>query len=130
MNRLGICITICLATVGLAGVAQAKEKSLKAGPLSGTWECTSHGGSRGDMAFTLDLQQEKDTVAGSVTSPIGSADLSNASFKNKTLEIQIESDSGDYVLTAKLKDGKLSGEWTHGNENGTWEGKKQASEGK
>ena len=130
MNRLIVSITVCLVALGLTGFAQSKEKSLKPGPLTGTWECISHGSSRGDMAFTLDLQQEKDTVAGSVTSPIGSSDLSSASFKNKTLEIQIESDKGDYVLTGKLKDGKLSGDWTHGDEKGSWEGKKQAPESK
>lgn len=126
MNRLFLLITVCFVVVGLTGVAQSREKSLKPGPLTGTWECTSHGGSRGDMQFTLDLQQEKETVAGSVTSPIGSSDLSSASFKHKMLQIQIDSDQGDYVLTAKLKDGKLSGEWSHGDEKGTWEGKKQA----
>ncbi len=126
MNRHFVPITVCLVALGLAGVALAKDKSLKAGPLTGTWECTSHGSSRGDMPFTLDLQQEKETVAGSVSSPIGSAELSSASFKNKMLQIQIDTDGGDYLLTANLKDGKLSGEWSHGDEKGTWEGKKQA----
>lgn len=82
------------------------------------------------MQFTLDLQQEKETVAGSVTSPIGSSDLSSATFKHKMLQIQIDSDQGDYLLTAKFKDGKLSGEWSHGDEKGTWEGKKQAPDSK
>ncbi|MHB8653533.1 MAG: hypothetical protein ACYDA9_06605 [Terriglobia bacterium] len=130
MKRRFVPIAVFLIAAGIAGVAPAREKSLKPGPLTGTWECTSHGSSRGDMEFTLDLQQEKETVAGSVTSPIGSADLSSASFKHKILQIQIDSDQGDYLLTAKLKDGRLSGEWSHGDEKGTWEGKKQAPDSK
>lgn len=130
MKRRFVPITICLVAAGIAGVAHARDKSLKPGPLTGTWECTSHGSSRGDMQFTLDLQQEKETVAGSVTSPIGSSDLSSATFKHKILQIQIDSDQGDYLLTAKFKDGKLSGEWSHGDEKGTWEGKKQAPDSK
>ena len=119
-------LTVCFIALGLAGSVRAKENYLKPEPLTGTWECTSHGSSRGDMPFTLDLQQEREIVSGSASSPIGSAELSSASFKNNTLQIQIDSDDADYVLTANLKDGKLSGEWTHGDEKGTWEGKKQA----
>ena len=126
MNRRYISLTVCIIALGFASLALGEEKSLKPGPLTGTWECTSHGSSRGDLPFTLELQQEKETVAGSVSSPLGSAELSDASFKSNALKIDIESDDGDYLLTANYKDGKLAGEWSHGDEKGTWEGKKQA----
>jgi hypothetical protein len=114
----------------ITSVAVAKEKKLKPGPLTGTWQCTSHGGPRGDMNFTLDLQQTRETVAGSVTSPLGSTELSG-SYKKKTVEILIDAAQANYVLNAKLNKDQLNGEWSYKNaENGntahgTWEGRRQ-----
>ncbi len=126
MNRRFVTLAFCLLAFSLASAGFAKDKSGKPGPLTGTWNCTSHGSSRGDMEFTLTLEQVKESVTGNVTSPIGSAELTTATYKDKTLEIHIESDQSEYVLTGKLNGGKLSGEWTHGDEKGTWDGKKEA----
>jgi len=131
MNRQSISVKVCLFILCFAAAGIAKEKSGKPGPLTGTWECTSHGGPRGDMPFTLTLQHNGDIVTGSVSSPIGSTDLSNVTYKAKAVEIHIDSDEGNWILTGKLKDGQLSGDWTHGEqEKGTWEGKKQPAESK
>jgi hypothetical protein len=116
---------IALAILALAGVALAKNKPPKPGPLTGTWECVSHGSSRGDMPFTLFLEQSGETVGGSVTSPIGGTNITSATFKKKVLEIRLETDQGTYVLAGKYKKGKLTGDWTHDPEKGTWEGTKQ-----
>jgi hypothetical protein len=121
-------ITISLLVLGFAGFAIAKQKNPKPGPLTATWECTAHGSSRGDMPFTLTLEQIGETVTGSVSSPIGSTELSTATYKKKDLAIHIDTGQGDsYDLTGKLKNGQLSGEWTHGTEKGAWEGKKQTA---
>ncbi|HEV2351884.1 MAG TPA: hypothetical protein VG028_18800 [Terriglobia bacterium] len=126
MKRILISISACALVLGMAVSLYARNKNSKPGPLTGTWECTSHGGSGGDMQFTLTLEQDKETVTGSVTSPIGSAELSNATYSKKSLEIHIDSDPDEYVLTGRLKGGKLSGQWTHGDEKGAWEGAKRA----
>lgn len=131
MKRQILCAAICLAVISLAASAPAKEKKSKPGPLTGTWECNSHGGSQGDMPFTLYLQQSGQTVIGSVESPMGGTEITSATFKKKALEIHIDTSQGNYLLTAKLKKGMLTGEWSHDPEKGTWEGKKQArTEGK
>ncbi|HET7842260.1 MAG TPA: hypothetical protein VFM21_11665 [Terriglobia bacterium] len=114
----------------IAGVAStsAKEKKAKPGPLTGTWECQSHGSSQGDMPFTLSLEQTGENVTGSVESPMGGAPISSATFtKKKNLEIHIDTPNGTYLLTATVKKGKLAGEWTHDPEKGTWEGSKKAA---
>ena len=120
-------LTICLILVSLAGLALAKDKTPKPGLLTGTWECTSHGGPQGDMAFTLYLEQTNETVTGSVSSPIGSTDLGDATFKKNKLEIHIDGGEAKYLLTGTYKKGELSGEWsTDSDQKGTWEGKKSA----
>jgi hypothetical protein len=118
-------LVVCLSSISLIASPHSNERKPKPGPLTGTWECQSHGSSQGDLPFTLLLVQSGATITGSVESPIGGTDIASASFKNKSLAIKIETAQGDYLLTAQLKNGKLSGEWSHDPEKGTWQGTKQ-----
>ncbi len=126
MRRFLKLIGLCLVVLLLATVTMAKSKKPKPGPLTGTWDCMSHGGPQGDLGFTLYLEQNKDIVTGSVSSPIGSTEISSGTFKKKALEIHLDTPQGTYLLTAKLKKAQLAGEWSHDTEaKGTWQGKKQ-----
>ena len=113
MQGRAVITTLCLVLLLSAALATAANHSPKSkpGPMTGTWECMSHGGSQGDMAFTLYLEQSKDVVTGSVSSPMGGADISSGTFREKTLEIQIDSQNGRYVVVGKLQGGQLSGTW-------------------
>jgi len=117
---IGVGITLLLA----ASLAFGKDKK---GAMSGTWDCQAHGGSQGDMAFTLYLQQNKETVDGSISSPIGGTQISSGTFKRNMLEIHLDTPQGAYVLMAKFEKGKLSGTWSSDNDKGIWEGKKQTA---
>ena len=123
-------IILCLAIVVAAAFALGKEKKPKSGPLTGTWECTAHGGAQGDISFTLYLEQSKDSVTGSVSSPMGGTDISAGTIKKTDLEIHFDTPQGNYQLTGHLKKGELSGKWSSDTESGEWEGKKQAAGGK
>ena len=114
----GIGITILFA----ASLAIAKDKK---GPMTGTWDCQAHGGSQGDMAFTLYLQQNKETVDGSISSPIGGTQISSGTFRKNMLEIHLDTPQGAYILMAKFEKGTLSGTWSIDTDKGVWEGKKQ-----
>jgi hypothetical protein len=126
-------VVVSLVLVSLAFAAD--EQKSKGGPLAGTWECTSHGGphdggsQEATTPFTLDLQQDGETVTGSVSSPEGGTDITSATFKDNVLEIHLDTPDGLYVLKATLKDGGLTGGTTthDGNPMGTWEGKKSAA---
>jgi hypothetical protein len=122
-----VSLAVCLTLLSLAASAQARQKKPKPGPLTGTWECLSRGGSQGDLPFTLTLEQTGETVTGSVESPMGGTEITSATFKKKNLEIHIDTPQGNYLLTARRKKGKLTGEWTHDPEKGTWEGSMKAS---
>jgi len=125
VRSTAICLLMLLC---LASVMWAKDKRLKSGPLAGTWECMSHGGPHGDMSFTLYLDQTKEIVTGSVSSPIGSTELTSATFKKHVLEIHIDTPEGNYLLTATYKNGQLTGNWARDTDlKGTWEGKRSAS---
>ena len=136
MKHARIALMLCLTILGLAAFAASQtaksqdSKSKSAGPLSGTWQCTAHGGPSGDMGFTLYLSQDNESVSGSISSPLGDTDLSAASFKDGKLEIHINGGDSNYMLSAKLEKDQLSaGEWSSdGGEKGTWEGKKGADQ--
>lgn len=131
MKRILSSLAACLVVLCLAGSVLAKEKKPKPGPLTGTWECMSHGGSQGDMPFTLYLEQAKENVSGSVSSPMGGTGITSATFKKKKVEIHIDTPQGNYLLTGKLKKNQITGEWSQDSTaKGTWEGKKQAPEKK
>jgi hypothetical protein len=128
MKRSLIAVGICLMVLCVASFALAKDKKPKPGPITGTWECTAHGSSQGDMPFTLYLEQAKEDVTGSVSSPMGGTQISSGTYKKKVLEIHIDAPQTTYRLTAKLKKGQLTGEWSGDTEKGTWEGKKQPAQ--
>jgi hypothetical protein len=124
MNRKSIYIGICLTLFIAASLAMAKDKK---GSLTGTWDCQAHGGSQGDMAVTLYLEQDKESVDGSISSTIGGTQISSGTFKRNMLEIHIDTPQGAYVLMGKLTKGTLAGTWSSDSEKGTWEGKKQVA---
>ena len=131
MKRTLSLVAVCLVILCLAASMQGNDKQPKPGKMTGTWECTSHGSSQGDMPFTLHLEHMGDAVSGSISSPIGGTEITSATFKKKKLDIRLETPNGNYVLTAKLKKGQLAGAWSQdGGESGTWEGKRQAGAGK
>ena len=127
MNRKLTLIAACFMLMAASSFAIAGESKGKSGPITGTWECQSHGASQGDMAFTLYLTQNKEVVDGSVSSPMGGTQISSGTFKSNMLEIHIDTPQGNYVILGKYKKGELSGTWSSDSEKGTWEGKKQAA---
>lgn len=128
MKRLMISFVAGVLVAGLLAPSFAAEKKAKPGPLTGTWDCMSTGGSQGDMPFTLYLDQQGEIITGSVSSPLGGTDITAGSYKNKTVEIRLETPQGTYLITGKLHKGVLKGEWSHdAGEKGTWEGKKQTA---
>ena len=123
MKRNLMYIVVGIAVLFATSLTIAKEKK---GPMTGTWNCQAHGGSQGDMAFTLVLQQNKETVDGSVSSPIGGTEISSGTFKKNMLEIHLDTPQGNYTLMAKFNKGTLSGTWSSDSDKGNWEGKKAA----
>jgi hypothetical protein len=121
-------IICCIMLVMLgSGLGRADDKQ---GPITGTWTCQAKGGPEGDTPFTLRLQQNGETVTGSVDSPQGGTDITSASFKGDTLEIHIDSDD-DYMLVGRLENGSLSGTLSKNKtDQGTWECKKEVDGGK
>jgi len=125
--RKSIYSVLGLSLVLAASVMVGRDRR---GPMSGTWNCQAHGGSQGDMVFTLFLQQNGETVDGSISSPIGGTQITSGTFRKNMLEIHLDTPQGAYSLMAKYAKGKLTqGVWSTDNDRGIWEGTKQAGGG-
>ncbi len=126
--RRSILFVTSFAILFTASSSRAADKKSGSGTLTGTWDCMAHGSPQGDIAFTLYLEQSKEVVTGSVSSPMGGAEITTGSFKSRLLELQIDTQRGNYVLMGKFEKGQLSGTWSLDNgDKGTWEGKKATS---
>jgi hypothetical protein len=131
MKRVWSSAAVGIMALSMAVLGFTKDEKAEPAPLTGTWDCMSHGGEQGDTPFTLVLEQSGEKVTGSVSSPQGGMEITSATFKNDVLEIHLDTPDGNYVLTATLKDGQLtSGQTSHdGNPEGKWEGKKAKKSG-
>ena len=128
-KQMEVALGIFVLAMATGAAAWAQEKSSKAGPITGTWDCTSHGGEQGDTKFSLTLEQDGEKVTGSVDSAQGGMDITSGTFKDDKLEIRLETPQGNYVISGVLKDGEISGDVTLDDKPaGKWEGKKEAAD--
>jgi hypothetical protein len=64
------------------------------------------------MPFTLYLNQNKDQLTGSITSPMGGLQISSGTFKKGVIELRFETPQGIYVLTGNVKKNVMTeGQW-------------------
>jgi len=129
MKRMGPSMASTLVVLAIGAFALGRGASPAAGPLTGTWEGVAHA-TDSEENFTMTLQQTGDQVKGSISTQNGGhLDITSGSFKNNALEIRCQTPDAKYVVTGKLKDGELSGDWSKDeDQKGTWEAKRSAGE--
>lgn len=114
--------------VQVARTASPSEAASPAAGISGTWDslAVTPGG---DMTAALELKQETDKVTGQISSDMGSLPILAASFKDNTLQFDLDLGGNLYRVKAELKDGKLVGGWSpaEGGEGGSWSASRRAS---
>jgi len=124
--------TLELTRSGVAAAAPAKKEEPKpaagapsADPISGDWEAEADAGGQ-PLPFTLKLKLDGDKVTGASESAQGSVPISKGSFASEKISITLETPNGAIVLTALVKDGKMTGEYDFaGQFNGKWNAKKK-----
>ncbi|HEV3277656.1 MAG TPA: hypothetical protein VG860_12635 [Terriglobia bacterium] len=130
MKRPNLTILLSLLLCALGCAWASPQKDAKAGALAGSWDCIAHGSVQGDVAFTLMLQQDHETLTGSVKTADGDLPITTGSYKDGALDIVMDSPDAKYTIKGKLDGGQLSGQWTKEGDDGqggAWEGKRSAA---
>jgi hypothetical protein len=122
--------TLELTRAGMAAAAAPAKNdetmpASSADPISGDWEAEADAGGQ-SLPFTLKLKLDGDKVSGSSDSAQGQATISKGSFAAEKISITLDTPAGPIVLTAMVKDGKMTGEYDFaGQATGKWQAKKK-----
>jgi len=92
--------------------------------LAGNWDATASVGGM-DYPFTLTLVVNGDKITGQTTNQMGAVDIKTGTRTGDKISLAIETPQFNFTLTGTLKDGKLSGEISSDQFQGTWEAKKK-----
>jgi hypothetical protein len=88
--------------------------------LTGDWDAVADANGQ-PFPFVLVLKVDGETVTGSSSSQLGEATVKQGTWKDGNLSIQLEGTNGTITLTAKVVEGKLSGEYDYaGQLSGKW----------
>src|SRR6266571_890379 len=89
--------------------------------VDGTWRCDLKDSEGGAFGVTFELKADGERVHGKASDGIL---IRGGSFKAGTLSLDVFHEEKAYALTASMRAGKLSGDWTqrNGGEHGIWSG--------
>ncbi len=118
--------TLELKRSDMGEMAKKEEmKPMMGDPISGEWDATADAQGQ-SIPFTLTLKLDGEKVTGQSSGQAGDATINSGSWKADVLTISLDTPNGPIVLTAKLTDGKLVGEYDFASQfKGPWEAKKK-----
>ncbi|MGE3109938.1 MAG: PDZ domain-containing protein [Phycisphaerales bacterium] len=101
-------------------------------PVTGTWSGKATGdapGMENGLPFTMSLKLDGDNISGSMTSAMGSGDVSGT-FDKASGHVTLTITIGDGVatLTGTIDNGQLAGTWTTGDASGKFTATRSAKE--
>ena len=117
---------VLTATFSEAGKTHAVDfRKAAADEISGEWEAVADANGQA-VPFTLSLKLDGDKITGSSNSQLGTATISNGTWKEGKLAIVLEGGSGNITMVAMIVDGKLSGDFDFaGQMSGKWVAQKK-----
>lgn len=103
-----------------AAPATAAAPAAGAVNLTGQWEAVADANGQ-PFPFLLILKVDGETVTGSSSSQLGDSTVKSGTWKDGNLVFQLEGQNGTISMSAKVIDGKLSGEFDYaGQLQGKW----------
>ncbi len=119
---------VCLMILASGCLLFSDEKKIKDPPVAGTWECVAHLSGEHDIPFTMALEQNGETVTGTITTHDGELPIKTGTYKAGSLQLHMETSEAKYQVTGKLDGEQFKGQWSKEPDGlaGDWEGKKSA----
>ena len=124
-TKLIAAISIIVFFLGIIVKAQKSDTVSQA--MSGEWKCIFHGTEDVNVPFTLHLQASSGRISGWDSVSSGSIPLTSVSYSQGRLNIELDTNTGQYALTAVVNGDRLSGTWKkNGQPVGAWEGQRSS----
>jgi hypothetical protein len=122
-RRIGEVLTATFTEAGKNLTVDLKKAA--ADEISGEWDAVADAQGQA-VPFILSLKVDGDKVTGSSNSQLGTATISNGSWKDGKLNFVLEGGSGQITMMATIIDGKLSGDFDFaGQMSGKWVAQKK-----
>ena len=126
-NGTKLISAISIMVIFLGIIIKAQNSNAVNQPINGEWQCISHGTEDVNVPFTLQLQASSGRMSGWLSVSSGSIPLTSMSYLQGRLNIELDTNSGQYALTAVVNGDRLNGTWKkNGQQVGTWEGEKSS----
>ena len=126
-NGTKLIAAISIIVVFLGIIVKAQNSNAVDQSINGEWQCVSHGTEDVNVPFTLHLQGSSGRITGWAPDSSGSIPLTSVSYSQGRLNIELDTNTGQYALTAVVNGDRLSGTWKkNGQQVGTWEGQKSS----
>jgi hypothetical protein len=120
-------VAVAMGLLAAASVASRAEDAGKAAnPVAGTWTCVQNLPGGQTRAFEMRLSVEGDAVVGSVSVTEGEAYV-RGKLVADGFKLEVDGENGTYEVNGKVAGDAISGTWSLGTAQGTWEGKRKST---
>jgi hypothetical protein len=92
--------------------------------ISGKYEGVAKSPASGDIPLTVEIKNDGGKLHGKIDSPLGSLPITGGTYADGRVNLKFDAGGNEGVVTAMLKDGKITGEWSLAGQTGTLELKK------
>ena len=92
-----------------------------ADPVSGKYEGVAKSSDIGDLPLTAEIKHEAGKLSGKIDTPQGPITITSGTYTDGAVMMKADLGGNELTLTARLKDGKMTGEWELGGQKGTFE---------
>jgi len=148
MDKMGMFIQkigallFCLLFMSVAAIAQGRAdkpgdgktsnqpnttQSARGDPLSGKFAGIARSSTLGDIAVTLELQNQAGKISGKLESPHGVGTINEGTYDAGRVAIKFDFGGDDGVITGQLKGDAITGDWSVGAVGGALELKRVAT---
>lgn len=90
-------------------------------PISGKYEGVAKSGDVGDLPLTAEIKNDNGKLSGKIETPQGPIMITSGTYADGAVNMKADLGGNELTLTARFKDGKMTGEWELGGQKGTFE---------
>jgi len=90
-------------------------------PVSGKYEGIAKSGEVGDLPLTAEFKNDNGKLSGKIDTPQGPIMITSGTYADGVVNMKADLGGNEVILTGRVKDGKMTGEWELGGQKGTFE---------